>query len=401
MDRVWRNLRLATMDGADIDDAALVVQHERIAWLGAQRDLPTQYRTMDTVDGGNAWATPGLIDCHTHIVYAGDRSDEFEARLEGETYEQIARRGGGIAATVRATRAAGEEQLLKESLPRVKALLAEGVTTLEVKSGYGLTLADEAKMLRVARRLGRELRVTVKTTFLGAHALPPEFAGRADDYVEELCDRMLPALAADGLVDAVDAFCETIGFTPVQTERVFRAACALGLPVKLHAEQLSDQSGAELVARYGGLSADHLEHLSSAGVAAMAGAGTVAVLLPGAFYFLRETQLPPVAALRAAGVPIAIATDCNPGTSPLTSLLTAMNMACTLFQLTPREALAGATINAARALGMQAEAGSLALGKRADFVLWDIERPAQLAASIGPNRCRQVVFGGSPRTTAR
>jgi imidazolonepropionase len=398
MDRVWRNVQLATLAGDDLRDAALAVRGDRIAWLGPQRELPAEYRAAATVDGDGAWVTPGLIDCHTHIVYAGNRADEFEARLQGESYAQIARRGGGIAATVRATRAAGEEALFAASLPRVRALLAEGVTTLEAKSGYGLTLADEAKMLRVARRLGNELAVAVRTTFLGAHALPAEFAGRADAYIEEVCERMLPALAADGLVDAVDAFCDTIGFTASQTERVFERASALGLPVKLHAEQLSDQRGAELVARYGGLSADHLEHVSGDGIAAMARAGTVAVLLPGAFYFLRETKLPPVDALRAAGVRIAVATDCNPGTSPLTSLLAAMNLACVLFGLTPREALAGVTINAAHALGMHGEVGSLAVGKRADFVLWDIERPAELAYALGFNPCRQVVHGGVART---
>jgi imidazolonepropionase len=398
MDRVWRNVQLATLAGDDLRDAALAVRGDRIAWLGPQRELPAEYRAAATVDGDGAWVTPGLIDCHTHIVYAGNRADEFEARLQGESYAQIARRGGGIAATVRATRAAGEEALFAASVPRVRALLAEGVTTLEAKSGYGLTLADEAKMLRVARRLGNELAVTVRTTFLGAHALPAEFAGRADAYIDEVCERMLPALAADGLVDAVDAFCDTIGFTASQTERVFERASALGLPVKLHAEQLSDQRGAELVARYGGLSADHLEHVSGDGIAAMARAGTVAVLLPGAFYFLRETKLPPVDALRAAGVRIAVATDCNPGTSPLTSLLAAMNLACVLFGLTPREALAGVTINAAHALGMHGEVGSLAVGKRADFVLWDIERPAELAYALGFNPCRQVVHGGVART---
>jgi imidazolonepropionase len=345
-------------------------------------------------DGGGAWITPGLIDCHTHVVYAGNRSDEFEARLHGASYADIARAGGGIAATVRATRAAGEDALFEASVPRVRALLSEGVTTLEIKSGYGLSLEAEAKMLRVARRIGRDLPVTVRTTCLAAHALPPEFAGRADAYVDEVCTRMLPALAADGLIDAVDAFCETIGFSAAQTARVFDAARALRLPVKLHAEQLSDQAGAELVARYGGLSADHLEWLSPAGVSAMAAAGTVAVLLPGAFYCLRETRLPPVQALREAAVPMAVATDCNPGTSPLTSMLLAINMACTLFRLTPQEALAGATLNAARALGLQHEAGSLAVGKRADFVLWDIERPADLAYAIGLNPCRAVVRGG-------
>ena len=295
---------------------------------------------------------------------------------------------------MRATRAATENELCRASLPRVKALLAEGVTTLEIKSGYGLELEAEAKMLRVARQFGRELPLTVRTTFLGAHTVPPEYAARADDYVNELCERMLPELAEQGLVDAVDAFCESIAFSKSQTERVFQTAQRLGLPVKLHAEQLSDQGGTQLVTRYGGLSADHLEYVSADGIAAMARHGTVAVLLPGAFYFLRETRSPPVAALREAGVRMAVATDCNPGTSPLTSLLTAMNMACTLFRLTPHEALAGATINAAHALGLQTSVGSLQVGKNADFALWEIERPADLAYSIGFNPCRYVVQSG-------
>jgi len=398
VDSLWTGIHLATIGGGDVRDAALAVREGRFAWIGRRADLPYDLRAEETHHGGGAWVTPGLIDCHTHIVYAGNRSDEFEARLQGATYADIARRGGGIASTVRATRRALEDELLEESLPRVRALLAEGVTTLEIKSGYGLTLESERRMLQVARRIGRELPVTVRTTFLGAHAVPPEFDGRADDYVEELCDRMLPALAREGLVDAVDVFCETIGFTPAQTEHVFRAARALGLPVKLHAEQLSDQGGAALVARHGGLSADHLEYLSDDGIAAMARAGTVAVLLPGAFYCLRETKLPPVEALRAAGVPMAVATDCNPGTSPLTSLLLAMNMACTLFRLTPLEALAGATVNAARALGLR-DVGTLAVGQQADFVLWDIDRPADLAYAMGIRPGRDVVRAGRARHT--
>jgi imidazolonepropionase len=335
-----------------------------------------------------------LIDCHTHIVHAGNRSGEFEARLNGATYEDIARAGGGIMSTVRATREATPDELLRQSLPRVASLLAEGVTTIEIKSGYGLTLDAEAKMLRVARRIGEVLPVSVATTFLGAHALPPEFAGRADDYIDDICERMLPALASEGLADAVDAFCERIGFSNAQTERVFSAARKLGLPVKLHAEQLSDQDGAALVARFGGLSADHLEHLTQAGIDAMAAAGTVAVLLPGAYYFLRDTTPPPVAAMRTAGVRMAVATDCNPGTSPMTSILLAMNMACTLWRLTPQEALAGCTVNAARALGRQHEIGTLEVGKRADFALWQIARPADLSYGIGFNPCRAVVRGG-------
>lgn len=392
-DVLYTNVHLATMaDGyGELRDAALGVAKGRIAWLGPRAHAP---QATITHDGGGCWLTPGLIDCHTHIVHAGNRSDEFEARLNGATYEDIARAGGGIMSTVRATRAASDDELLRQSLPRVASLLAEGVTTLEIKSGYGLDAASEAKMLRVARRVAEVLPVNVATTFLGAHALPPEFAGRADDYVSHLCDSMLPEIAALGLADAVDAFCERIGFSHQQTERVFEAARKHGLPVKLHAEQLSDQRGAELVARFKGLSADHLEHLSGAGIEAMAANGTVAVLLPGAYYFLRDTTPPPVAALRAAGVPMAVATDCNPGTSPMTSMLLAMNMACTLWRLTPQESLAGATIHAARALGRQHDVGTLEVGKRADFALWDIARPADLSYAFGFNPCRAVVNAG-------
>ena len=361
-DMVIHNVHLATMEHGygELLDAAIAVKDGRIAWFGPGDELPASGAVLH--DGQGCWLTPGLIDCHTHIVHAGNRSDEFEARLNGASYEDISRAGGGIMSTVRATRAASDDELLRQSLPRVLALLAEGVTTLEIKSGYGLDAASEAKMLRVARRIGQELPVSVRTTFLGAHALPPEYAGRADAYIDLLCAQVLPRLAGDGLVDAVDAFCERIGFTPAQTQRVFEAATALDLPVKLHAEQLSDLGGAALVARHGGLSADHLEFLSEEGVAALAQHGTVAVMLPGAYYFLRETQTPPVAALRAAGVPMAVSTDCNPGTSPMTSLLLAMNMACTLWRLTPQEALAGCTIHAARALGLQEQTGSLAIG---------------------------------------
>jgi imidazolonepropionase len=395
VDLLFTNARLATMaDGYGIvEDGAVAVQGGRIAWAGPRAAAPAAAREHDC---GGLWLTPGLVDCHTHIVHAGNRSGEWEARLNGASYEDIARQGGGIMSTVRATRAASEDELLRESGPRIAALLAEGVTTLEIKSGYGLDLASEAKMLRVARRVGALLPVNVATTFLGAHALPPEFAGRADDYIGHLCEHMLPALADEGLVDAVDAFCERIGFTHAQTARVFDAARRLGLPVKLHAEQLSDQNGAALVAEYGGLSADHLEHLSAQGAAAMARAGTVAVLLPGAYYFLRETVMPPLALLREAGVPLAVATDCNPGTSPMTSLLLAMNMACTLWRMTPLEALRGCTANAARALGRD-DLGTIAAGKRADFALWDIARPADLAYAIGANPCRVVVNGGVPR----
>jgi len=396
-DLLLSNVHLATMDNGYglLHDAALAVKDGRIAWIGARCDAPPAAREHDC---GGAWLTPGLIDCHTHIVHGGNRSDEWEARLNGATYEDIARQGGGIMATVRATRSLDIDALVAASLPRVKALLAEGVTTLEIKSGYGLALDAEERMLRAARRIGELLPVRVVTTFLGAHALPPEFAGRPDDYITEVCDVMLPELAAQGLVDAVDAFCERIGFTNAQTARVFDKARALGLPVKLHAEQLSDQGGAALVARHGGLSADHLEHLSEEGIAAMARAGTVAVLLPGAYYYLRETRMPPIAALRAAGVPMAVATDCNPGTSPLTSLLLALNMACTLWRLTPQEALLGVTAHAARALGLQDEIGTLTVGKRADLALWNIARPADLAYAMGLNPCQAVIHGGVLRT---
>jgi len=399
-DTLWRNVHLATMTGGgygEVHDAALAVRDGRIAWFGRQADLPSYTSTQER-DGQGRWLTPGLIDCHTHIVYAGTRSDEFEARLNGAGYEEIARRGGGIVSTVRLTRAASEQELYEASLRRVSALLAEGVTTLEIKSGYGLDLENERKMLRVARRIGQELPVTVKTTFLGAHALPVEYAGRADDYIDLVCDTMMPVLAREGLIDAVDAFCERIGFSRTQTERVFAKARALGLPVKLHAEQLSDQGGAALAAKYDGLSADHLEYLSTEGIEAMKHAGTVAVLLPGAFYFLRETRLPPLQALRDAGVPVALATDCNPGTSPMTSLLLAMNMACTQFRMTPLEALAGVTVHAALALGMADETGTLEIGKRADLALWAISSPGEMAYGIGGRPCCEVISGGLVRS---
>jgi imidazolonepropionase len=401
--QLWTHCRAATMDSAAtqtyglIEDAALVADEEHLAWVGPRAKLPRQLedRCGQRHDCGGALVTPGIIDCHTHLVYAGDRSQEFELRLAGASYEEIARAGGGIASTVAATRAADEADLLAQSLPRLKALLAEGVTTVEIKSGYGLSLEHERKMLRVARRLGACQGVGVRTTFLGAHALPPEFAGRADDYIAEVL-RMLPVLHGEGWVDAVDVFCDKIAFSPAQTERVFQAAGHLGLPVKLHAEQLSDSGGAQLAAHHRALSCDHLEWLSEAGASAMAQAGSVAVLLPGAFYFLRETRLPPMALLRRHGVPVAVATDCNPGSSPCTSPLLMLNMACTLFHLTPEEALAGVTRNAARALGL-ADRGVLAAGLRADFVLWDVKRPAQLSYAMGFNPHRQTVFGGRPR----
>ncbi|MDB5857358.1 MAG: imidazolonepropionase [Ramlibacter sp.] len=398
--QVWTHCRAATLvaGGAPyglLEDAALAVEGERLAWVGPRRELPASWRGAPEHDCGGALVTPGLIDCHTHLVYGGDRAQEFEQRLNGATYEEIARAGGGIASTVRATRAASEDELIAQSRPRLRALRAEGVTTLEIKSGYGLALEHERKCLRVARALGAQERMSVAITFLGAHALPPEFAGRPDAYVDELL-RMLPVLHAEGLVDAVDAFCERIAFTPAQTSRVFEAARALGLPVKLHAEQLSDSGGAALAARFGALSCDHLEWVSEEGVRAMAQAGTVAVLLPGAFYFLRETRLPPVALLRQHGVTIAISTDCNPGSSPCTSLLLMLNMACTLFRLTPEEALAGVTRNAARALGL-ADRGTLEAGRRADFVLWELAQPAQLAYAIGANPLLQTIQQGTPR----
>jgi imidazolonepropionase len=399
--QLWTHARIATMaQAADapygwLEDGALAVEDGRIAWVGASDSVPATMRAGSVHDAQGALITPGLIDCHTHLVYAGDRAGEFEARLQGASYEDVARAGGGIVSTVKATRAADEDSLLAQSLRRLRPLLAEGVTTIEIKSGYGLAEDAEAKCLRVARKLGAQERVDVRTTFLGAHAIPPEFAGRADDYITLVC-AMLPRLHAQGLVDAVDAFCETIAFTPAQTRRVFDAARALGLPVKLHAEQLSDSGGAELAAGYGALSGDHLEWLSESGARAMARAGTVAVLLPGAFYFLRETRLPPVDLLRRHGVPIAISTDCNPGSSPCTSLLLMLNMACTLFRLTPEEALAGVTRHAARALGL-ADRGVLAPGLRADFVLWDARSPAELAYAIGLNPRRATFVEGQER----
>jgi imidazolonepropionase len=398
--KLWTNCRVATMQ-ADapqpyglIEDAALAVDGSRVHWIGAASKLPAAVRgRCDQVhDAQGALITPGLIDCHTHLVYGGDRALEFELRLQGASYEEIARRGGGIASTVQATRGATPEDLLRQSGARLKALLAEGVTSLEIKSGYGLALEHERKSLQVARALGRGHKVDVRTTFLGAHALPLEFAGAPDAYVEEVL-RMLPQLHGEGLVDAVDAFCERIAFSPAQVSRVFEAARQLGLPVKLHAEQLSDSAGAQLAARFGALSCDHLDWLSEEGAAAMAAAGTVAVLLPGAFYFLRETRLPPVEALRCHGVPMAVSTDCNPGTSPCTSVLLMLNMACTLFRLTPEEALAGVTRHAARALGLH-DRGVIAAGLRADFVLWDVQQPAQLSYALGANPRILTVYRG-------
>ena len=386
-DRVWRRARLATFAPGRpglgvVEDGAIAALGERIVYAGPASDAPS-FEAAETTDCEGRWITPGLIDCHTHLVHGGDRAGEFEQRLAGATYEDIARAGGGIVSTVAATRAADQAALVASALPRLDALIAEGATTVEVKSGYGLTLDDELRQLRAARALGERRRVSIRTTLLAAHALPPEFAGRPNAYIDEVCDPIIPAAAAAGLADAVDGFCETIGFTPAQIGRVFAAAKAHGLPVKLHAEQLSNLGGAALAARYGALSADHLEHLDAAGVAAMARAGTVAVLLPGAFYFLRDTRAPPIELLRRAGVPMALATDCNPGTSPLTSLLLAMNMAATLFRLTVEECLAATTRQAARALGLQDETGTLEVGKLCDLAIWNIERPAELVYRIG------------------
>jgi imidazolonepropionase len=376
-----------------VEHGVVAAEQGRILYAGPAAEAPT-FDAKSVVECAGRWITPGLIDCHTHLVYAGDRAHEFELRLQGASYEEIARAGGGIVSTVRETRAASEDALTASALTRLDRLIAEGATTVEVKSGYGLTLDAERRMLRVARGLSAKRQVRISTTFLGAHALPSEYADDADGYIALVCDDMMPALAKEGLIDAVDAFCEGIGFTPAQTERVFVAARRLGLPIKLHAEQLSNLGGAELAARFGAQSADHLEFLDEAGVAAMAEAGTVATLLPGAYYFVRETQLPPVEGLRAAGVPIAIATDCNPGTSPLTSLLLVMNMGATLFRLTVEECLLGVTRNAARALGLSAEIGTLEAGKSCDLAIWDIERPAELVYRMGFNPLHARIWRG-------
>ncbi|WP_321857571.1 imidazolonepropionase [Paraburkholderia tropica] len=393
---VWHHLKLCAQgDPRDtLDDAAIAVDNGTIAWLGAAADLPATFAQWPREDLGGAWVTPGLVDCHTHLVYGGQRADEFAQRLAGVSYEEIARQGGGIVSTVRATRAASEAELFAQSAARLEPLLADGVTAVEIKSGYGLELDAERKMLRVARQLGERYPVTVRTTFLGAHALPPEYAGRADAYIDEVCERMLPALADEGLVDAVDVFCERIGFSIAQSERVFEAAARRNLPVKMHAEQLSNSGGAALAARYGALSSDHLEFLDEAGVAAMKEAGSVAVLLPGAYYFIRETQLPPLDLLRRYEVPIAISTDSNPGTSPATSLLLMMNMATTLFRMTVPEVLQGVTRHAAQAFGNTARHGTLGVGRPADFAVWQVQSLAELAYWIGRPLCARVVRGG-------
>jgi imidazolonepropionase len=398
-DRVWTNARLATMAAGSgtpygaIEDGVIAARDGRIVFAGAKGDAPA-FDAVETIDCRSRWITPGLIDCHTHLVYGGDRAHEFELRLQGASYEEIARAGGGILSTVKATRAASEAELFASADRRLAALIAEGVTTVEIKSGYGLEMEAELKQLSVARRLGRERPVGLRTTFLGAHAVPPEYKGRSSDYADLVAGPMLDAVAARGLADAVDVFCEGIAFSPAETARVFTAAKAKGLAIKIHAEQLSNLGGAALAAELGALSADHLEYLDEAGVIAMAGAGTVAVILPGAFYFLRETQKPPIALLRQHGVPIALATDANPGSSPLTSPLLVLNMACTLFRLTPEEALAGLTRNAAQALGLGREIGTLEAGKRCDLAIWEIERPAELAYRIGFNPLHARIWNG-------
>ena len=395
-DRVWHNTRLATMVGDAlglVEDGLIACLDGRIVYAGSAVEAP-RFPHAEEIDCEGRWITPGLIDCHTHLLHAGNRAGEFALRLEGASYEEIARAGGGIVSTMRATRSADESELVRQALPRLDALLAEGVTTVEVKSGYGLTLDDEMKMLRAAGRLADARDVRIVRTFLGAHAVPPEHAGQSDRYIDLVSDTMIPAVAEAGVAEAVDAFCEGIGFSPEQTRRVFAAAIASGLPVKLHAEQLSALGGASLAAQYGALSADHLEHATSDDVAAMAAAGTVAVLLPGAFYFMRETVLPPIAALRAAGVPIALATDCNPGTSPLTSPLLVLNMAATLFRLTVVEALRGLTVNAARALGLHDEVGKLEPGMACDLAIWSIEDPAELVYRIGFNPLHARIRNG-------
>ena len=375
--------------------AAIAITDGRIAWVGAQQDVPSAHGRLPRVSCDGRLVTPGLIDCHTHVVFGGNRAAEFEMRLNGATYEEVARAGGGILSTVKATRETTEASLLASALPRVDAMLAEGVTLIEIKSGYGLDTETELRMLRAARAIARERPVRVRTAFLGAHAVPPGYKSRADAYIDEVCIPALRAAAAEKLVDAVDGFCEGIAFSPQQITRVFDAAKALGIPVKLHAEQLSNLGGAMLAASYGALSADHIEYLDEAGVMALAKSGTVAVILPGAFYTLREQQAPPIAGLRRHGVPMALATDCNPGSSPMTSLLLAMNMGCTLFRMTPLEALKGVTVNAARALGLR-DCGTVAAGQRADLAVWNVEHPAELAYRIGFNPLHARIFGGSP-----
>ncbi len=395
---VLTNARLATMETGGtpyglMEEGALAVADGAIAWCGPAEDLPNDYSGFTRRDLAGRLVTPALLDCHTHVVFGGNRAREFEMRLNGASYEEVARAGGGIVSTVKATRAAGEDELLGDALKRVDALLAEGVATLEIKSGYGLDVETELRMLRVARRIGEERDVRVRTSFLGAHAIPAEYKDRADDYLTDVCLPALEQAHTEGLADAVDGFCEGIAFSPEQIARVFEKAAELGLPVKLHAEQLSNLGGAALAAKYKALSADHLEYLDEAGIAAMAEAGTAAVLLPGAFYTLRETRMPPVELLRKHGVSVALATDCNPGSSPLTSLLLTLNMACTLFRMTPEEALAGVTREAAKALGLT-DCGVLRSGLRADLAIWDVEHPAELSYRIGFNPLAERIVGG-------
>jgi imidazolonepropionase len=398
-DRIWHNARLASVQGdrpdlGVIEHGVIAARDGRIVFAGARSDFPSGADAAERIDCAGRWITPGLVDCHTHLVFGGNRAHEFELRLQGASYEEIARAGGGIVSTVAATRASSEAELVAGALPRADALIGEGVTTLEIKSGYGLNAETEMRQLSAARAVGRNRPVTVRTSFLGAHALPPEADGDKDRYIDRVCQEMLPAVAQAGLADAVDAFMEGIAFSGEQTARVFRAAKVLGLPVKLHADQLSNLGGAALASEFSALSADHLEHTDGAGVAAMARAGTVAVLLPGAFYFIRETTKPPVELFRARGVNMALATDCNPGSSPLTSLLLVMNMGATLFRMTVAECIAGVTREGARALGMLGETGTLEAGKWCDLAIWDIERPAELVYRIGFNPLHSRVWRG-------
>jgi len=402
-DRIWVGGHLATLDPeldgfGEIRNGALASRHGRIVWVGPETDLPSPPRecAREVVDLGGRWLTPGLVDCHTHLVFAGDRSGEFEARLEGASYQQIAEAGGGIRTTLRATREATEEDLFKVSVPRFLALHAQGVTTLEIKSGYGQDPESELRMLRVARRLGQSPSVDVRTTLLAAHVLPPEYEGRRRDFLEMVREEMIPRAVAEGLADGVDAFCEGIAFSVEECREVLEVGKRAGLEVHLHADQLTDSGGAALAADLGALTADHLEYTSEVGVRAMAAAGTLAVLLPGAFYFIRETRVPPVAAFRGSGVPMALATDLNPGSSPLSSILLAMNMACTLFRLTPEEAFRGVTVNGARALGLDQDRGTLEEGKRADLAIWEVGHPRELSYWIGGTPCRGVVKDGLP-----
>lgn len=393
---LWINVHLATMtDGSksygEITEAAIAVADGKIVWLGKMTDLPTYSDAVVVLDGQGQWVTPGLIDCHTHLVYGGNRANEFEMRLQGKSYEEIAKAGGGIVSTVKATRAASHQELIDSALPRLKALHSQGVTTLEIKSGYGLDVTNEVKMLEVATELANVLPVTIKRTFLGAHALPVEFAGRGDEYISLVCNEMLPAIVEKQLADAVDVFCEGIGFNIEQTEEVFHAATVLGLPVKIHAEQLSNLGGTALAAKYQALSADHIEFLDEEGIKKMSHSGMTAVLLPGAFYFLRETQLPPIELLRKHGVPMAIATDANPGSSPINSIQLMLNMACTLFRLTPVEALAGVTCYGAKALGLEHNVGKLAVGYDADLAFWQITQPAELCYQFGVNPMTKLI----------